>query len=368
MKIKKSTVDSVNISNLSKKKVAFFSLFPATIFFITLEVVLRVGGFYFSTTPLYIGIPEIVTKANNSDGFQKLNGFNGRFRKDKWLLWTLESKSEGVNLEGFRGKEISIKKPRNILRIACMGDSCTMVGQIPYPDYVESMLKERIRGIDIEVINAGCGSYSSLQGLRSLDKKVRKYKPDYISIFFGWNDHWLSLWKEDKDIEVSSDYVIALKNLMNHSRVYQFAVMHVLSFKDILNSDGMLVYPLQTRVSIKDYEENLNKMVDICKEIRATPILITAPTVLHANSEALRIFCDNGFLLDPNQFNQVHDRYNDIVKKVAIKKKAILLDLASIMDHQRNKDKYFLKDGIHFTRQGRIFIAQLISDIILMNN
>ena len=38
------------------------------------------------------------------------------------------------------------------------------------------------------MLNAGCSGYSAYQGLEILRRRGLKYRPDVVTIWFGWND------------------------------------------------------------------------------------------------------------------------------------------------------------------------------------
>lgn len=335
---------------LSLGKKIVFSLLPCFVLFFTLEIILRSAGFYYSTTPLFIGLPELIPAQYDV------------FRKDKWLLWAPNPACPSINSHGFQGEEIDITKPGDTIRVACLGDSCTMCGEVTYPQYLERLLGEKIGGFDVEVINAGCGSYSSLQGMRLLETKVRRFKPDYISVFFGWNDHWLALHQEDKDIKIQSDWVIGIKRLLDKSRAYQLLVKGTLFLRDELGAGDR---GQKFRVSPDDYAANLIRMVNSARSIGATPILVTAPTNLNPGNPSLYRLCEFGFFPQPALFNEVHARYNDTVRRVAGNQKVSLLDLEGLLSESDNRDEYLMKDGIHFTDKGRSFVARKLSEIIL---
>ena len=108
-----------------------------------------------------------------------------------------------VNRLGFRGAEVSARKPEGTLRIVCMGDSGTFGVQAvkdpnspigigwraisSYPSGLAERLAEEGRR-DVEVINAGVVGYSSSHGLRLLLLRVLDLEPDIVTVRFAAND------------------------------------------------------------------------------------------------------------------------------------------------------------------------------------
>ena len=95
-----------------------------------------------------------------------------------------------INNYGFRGKDISIEKRSEVVRIMIIGDSFTFgVGaeeDETIPFLVEKYLKER--GHNVEVINAGFGGYSPLlHYLRTRDEYL-EFRPDIVLYVFDYSD------------------------------------------------------------------------------------------------------------------------------------------------------------------------------------
>jgi lysophospholipase L1-like esterase len=116
----------------------------------------------------------------------------------RWVPLTHE-----VNRLGFRGPEISPRKPQGTTRIVCMGDSGTFgVLALPrrgkrgkikwraitsYPDALRERLEQEGRH-DVEVINAGVIGYSSAHALRQLMVQLLDLAPDILTLRLGIND------------------------------------------------------------------------------------------------------------------------------------------------------------------------------------
>ncbi len=97
------------------------------------------------------------------------------------------------NALGFRGPEISLRKPEGVFRIACIGESTTYCTGIDdnaatYPGRLGHHLRET-HGLDhIEVINAGVGGQTSAETLIHYIFKVQPLAPDLLVYMFGHND------------------------------------------------------------------------------------------------------------------------------------------------------------------------------------
>lgn len=90
---------------------------------------------------------------------------------------------------GFRGKEITMPKPKNTFRIFVLGGSTVVQGinsQGLITENLEETLKKRIP--QCEVINAGVAGYASQNELLLLETKILKLQPDLVVVLDGRND------------------------------------------------------------------------------------------------------------------------------------------------------------------------------------
>ena len=98
-----------------------------------------------------------------------------------------------TNSLGFRGPELASPKPRDGLRLWCLGGSTTFDIYAPdderaWPAQAGAMVQEALPGRAVEVLNAGVPGEimeGSLADLRRLGRQVR---PDVVVIYHGPND------------------------------------------------------------------------------------------------------------------------------------------------------------------------------------
>jgi lysophospholipase L1-like esterase len=96
------------------------------------------------------------------------------------------------NALGLRGEELAIGKPAGTVRIVCCGGSTTY-GEGVFYDYKLSMpylLEQVLRGEghQVEVINAGCPGWTTLETLINFETRLLELQPDYIVVCHGIND------------------------------------------------------------------------------------------------------------------------------------------------------------------------------------
>src|SRR5262249_13621482 len=80
--------------------------------------------------------------------------------------------------------------------IVFLGDSCTEFSR--YPERTSALVAPRFpslaRGFD-----GGTGGWSSQQGRWALERDLLALRPRVVTIYFGWNDHWVALGPRDED-------------------------------------------------------------------------------------------------------------------------------------------------------------------------
>lgn len=116
------------------------------------------------------------------DGFRQ-----GRYRMDKERMYKVK-----VNSVGMRDREISNEKPKNTIRILCIGDSITegpgVNNEATYPKLLENILNEKAPNKKYEVFNCGVGDYNTAQEVLFLRDIGLTYKPDVVILGYYLND------------------------------------------------------------------------------------------------------------------------------------------------------------------------------------
>jgi hypothetical protein len=97
-----------------------------------------------------------------------------------------------VNAHGFRGDEISVRKPPGTIRIACVGASTTFCigatsNEAAWPHQLEERLRRKYPGRSWQVINAGVPGHRMKDCVINLRKRVLPFEPDLV-IFYEANN------------------------------------------------------------------------------------------------------------------------------------------------------------------------------------
>lgn len=190
-------------------------------------------------------------------------------------------------------------------KLVVFGDSITAMGS-----WGSSSASE----LNTYFYNAAIGGITTAQGIERFPSFVPKQHPDFVTILFGMND-----------------LIMVSKNT--------------------------------PRVSLEQFYNNLVTLVNMVKEINATPILLTTnplnPTLFwNAQGQKKEDYeVTNG---DPLAWL---DKYNDVTRQVAKDKDVWLVDMRSVFSPTRYAT--YLSDGIHLNSKGNeLFTKTLVNSFM----
>jgi lysophospholipase L1-like esterase len=257
-----------------------------------------------------------------------------------------------VNSLGYRDREIDPVKQPGDMRVICLGDSVTAQGHPPYSLLLHEMLTAAPPTANRwEAFNMAVYGYSSAQGLKVFNTQTRQLQPDIVTVFYGWNDHWLEMQTDHNRMAVKvAPWQGIMYNLFKHKRCF------MLLFNIFANdNNGTPVRDAPGfRVPPEEYTNTLIELVQKIRDADAQPLLISAP---RRNVEAQQHkFPEAAAKIN---FNAVHDDYTDLTRQVAAHTSADLLDLHAIFAAPEF-DQYFSDDGIHFHQEGLHIIAAMV--------
>ena len=116
----------------------------------------------------------------NQELAYKPHPYFGYVRRDKGAR-------DGINSLGFWGEEIDLTKPPNTLRVVALGGSTT-AGPTAWPYQLERVLRTRLEGTEVEVLNLGIGGWTSAEALSAFAMVGLSYSPDMVVIHCVNND------------------------------------------------------------------------------------------------------------------------------------------------------------------------------------
>jgi lysophospholipase L1-like esterase len=290
------------------------------------ETGLRLLGFRFETFPaVQFGWPEPATIVE-------------QYRPDRELFWVPRDYSRVL-------AEAAAAHPA----IAFMGDSCTEFGSYP------ARTLERLAADRASIatgLKVGVGGWSTEQGLAQLRRDVLPLRPRVITVYFGWNDHWVALGPTDRQARPSRLYFW----LSEQSRLVQLLTKSRLGIAartaDRLN-----------RVALADYRENLETMAALAKGAGIRMIFVTAPAAHVSGQEPA--YLAKRHLRRLEELIPLHQAYVEATREAARASGVEVCDAALAFSALAPPAaRYFISDGIHLTDAGDQAMADLLARCI----
>lgn len=346
---------------------------PALCLLLLAEVVVRVTGVAercsgYPTSILWVCDPILYFKSNPA---QIIHG-------------------QHLNAEGFRGHEFGAHRA-GVYQIVSLGDSCTF-GVIspgerdgleyirePYPQHLDRLLSERSGTGRFEVLNAGVPGYNSFQGLMLLRSKLRRLRPDLITVRFGWNDHLMSPGDTDSAFHEPQSVVVRdAQDLLLQTELYPFAKrLGMIVGGRLAAGTAPKERPHTWRpdIPIEAYTHNLERIVEIARARGAAVWFLTAPQGA-LNDAALRRYEETSqtsavhSLLEFNalpsvaEVVRIHAVYNAAVREVGARLGVPVVDMdAEYRGHLEepiNQPLFTFNDLVHPTDAGHALEAEVL--------
>lgn len=305
-------------------------LLASVVFFLVIvEVSLRLSGFSFVLYPedIEFGRPDPVLLKN-------------AFLEDDDLFWVTKDYPE---------KLARLKEERPPL--VFLGDSCTQFGR--YDQALASLVLER-RGAALRYANLGVAGWTSYQGRLQLERDVLGAAPRVVTIYYGWNDHWIGFGIEDKT-------VTRIKKVFS-SRFSGFRLVQLFTKGLVALGTRQTAYP--NRVSLEDFQDNLRTMVEEARGAGIRPMLLTAPTSIIEGEEPE--YLGTRWLRDVHDLVPLHRAYVEGVRQVAAETGAPLCDLERSFAALPRETLVasFLEDGHHLSHEGDLRLAETLYDCL----
>lgn len=228
-----------------------------------------------------------------------------------------------------------------------MGDSCTEFGA--WPELTLERLAERdpslARGVKLAV-----GGWSTEQGLRQLRRDVLRIRPRVVTVYFGWNDHWIAFGKRDAEVHPG----VAAFWLAQHSRVMQLIV------KSRIGSEAVLSDDVSYRVPLDQYRGNLEAMASLARSAGIRALFITAPSSHERGREPE--YLASRHLRHLDDLVPLHQAYVQATRDAVARTGAEICDAAAEFRTLPGPvERYFTRDGIHFNARGSRALSEIVT-------
>ncbi|UCD90515.1 MAG: SGNH/GDSL hydrolase family protein [Desulfobacterales bacterium] len=296
------------------------------------------------------------------------------------------------------GKNLKKEKSANEIRIATIGGSTTANVHLSYeenwPGYLGILVQDALPDNTITVINAGVPGYDTAQSIGNLALRVMPLKPDIVIIYHAYNDlkairanikfnpDYSHIHNTPLGFHQKPDFIIRLlNNSMFYVRTRKKYREYVAkkNFFDNYNNMKLGKNRLANipKEALLTFKQHIRSLISIAKAEGSKVILssfvtlhnphtdFTSPDQIKRLSGLKKVELDMIMHFVPGlQLSSIFDginKYNDVLKSIAIKEKIGWVDNASFIPH---KEKYFV-DRVHFSSEGAKCVAENLLPVVL---
>jgi len=293
------------------------------------EIVLRVVGFSYHQRPeeIQFGWPKT------------LAALGSEYRADPDLLWVHSDYDQRL---------ARARAARPVF--AFLGDSCTDFGR--YPELLLAQLTQRRPAVRWTGFNLGTAGWTTFEGLRQLRRDVLPLRPRIVTIYYGWNDHWIGFGLPDRDVEH------LLQRTGSRWQDLRLVELGQKAWVASHRSDD------NRRVPLPEFRHNLHAMIGLARSHGIEPVLISAPTSHEKGREPE--YLKGVWIHRLEDVVPLHQEYVEAVRGVAREDRAVLCDLAGDIAaiNGAHRRAIFLKDGIHLNHRGAERAAAMLADCL----
>lgn len=283
-----------------------------------------------------------------------------------------------INSLGFRGREMSAQKPPGVLRVVCLGGSTTFdtgtVGAPPWPEVLESELRQRLGTTSVEVFNLGIGGATSLDSLIDLQTRALAFNPDLVVLYQSHNDlvysippvhpvHSTLFPLEDRP-RSSFERWLTLHSLLyakSEERVVSRVTAAVGLLKTAVTLGRSPEAPGEDRDhamerGLRAFEANVTSIAAIARANRIPLALVKAvvPFRQSGQSGGECAVCDalpGTYGLEPEKLHAILDRYDQVLTRAAGGGAGVFY--VSTDGFVPNEDRFYT-DPVHFGPEGSL--------------
>jgi hypothetical protein len=278
---------------------------------------------------------------------------------------------ENLNSEGFRGRQIPVKRTPGVMRIISVGDSTTFGVGVEAHETYSYVLEQSINrlGLRTEVFNAGIPGTNLWQQLLLFERELLKYKPDLVILYSAPNTR-LDLFHVRRAIE-SGSWGLKARGILSHMHLYRVMRRYLKppKFEELYSQ-----YPLPnqegpkplapTRWIIKDAKRDLARFRQLCVD---NGIVLLAAGVMprdifkEAREEGIRSGDPNwkSFFIKGN----VGGGLALVIPETGVE---LYRPEDEFLDASYSQELFI--DDVHFTSEGHLLMAKILVQTICERN
>ena len=322
------------------------------LFFVTLEIILRL-----TSEKKEVNVPIILRYSENPkllyelvpETFRNMNGINIT-----------------INSKGMRDYEINFEKPKNVYRVALLGDSIPLGIELnvsdTFPKVLEAILNKNSRYKKFEVLNFAVPGYGTKEEAEVLKTKAMKFSPDVVVVSYVLNDPEISTSLQSyfsqhpkngsricKINFLNLAINCELKDFIDSLYVSEFIYSKALNMRSRLNED-YYTRAYKDEILWKNVVDSFAEIKGTIKTNRTKVVVVIFP------------------LLYDNLTNYRWKWIHDMIKNEGEKNGFQVLDLLdTYKKFDINDLKSSKKDILHFNKNGHIIAAEEIYIFLAKN-
>jgi lysophospholipase L1-like esterase len=290
-----------------------------------------------------------------------------------------------INAAGYRGPHFELRKPKGLTRVIVIGGSAVFdkrdssPGEYSdWPNRVAHILRKE-KGLEhIEVINAGVPGHASFDSLGRLYSQLWIYDPDYVLLYNAWNDikyfrdltpekPLMSIYEPRSQFNPFIEYQGLWDRLLSYSQLYVKLRSQYFRWKLDVADEGAIRNRRKREDTysphaVRQYRLTLETFVDLCRNIKTIPILLTQATLVSSNNspEDRKLIGYQYPSLTHSALVRAYEETFAVTRSVAQQKQVAILDLAKELNGHRE----LFSDHVHLTDKGSEEVAIRVAEFL----
>jgi lysophospholipase L1-like esterase len=276
-----------------------------------------------------------------------------------------QEQSIQANSLGLRSAEISEAHPAHSLRIAVIGASSVMGtterdNEHTFPGQLETLLREALPHLRIEVINAGIAGYSLADERVMLERRIAPLRPDLVILYTGFNDFASYCRGSGR----SAAPTLPMLSVPNWWLSYELLKKNTTALR-AGQASGPRRNPLA--LDLGAYRAQVEQLLASGQRLGMRLIMLTNARSFRREQpidEQLQLSSLTRYYtpcFDVEGLHMLWDRHNQVLASVAQAHGVPLLEL----DRMVPGGEAYFSGSSHFTELGDHFVAQTISQFLL---
>ena len=234
-----------------------------------------------------------------------------------------------------------------------------------FPNKACRLLENKLN-MKINSINAGASGMNSWEGVTVLMQKLINKKPDYVVFMYNVNDMGELISHGNYNTKFASQEVISfgkktrrfIRSIIPHTSA-AIKELYYTSIKKTAEKSTTEI-DVDSEEIFRLYQRNVNMFVSLCRHAGITPVIMTQANRYTADAPTSPMFKPT---VNYEQFKNTYDGLNNIIRKTAITRDVILVDLENAIP----KDTKHIYDIVHLNDNGSIKAAEAIAEVLSKN-